>query len=304
MKSNLKKIFLSALFLAFNMQGSESQSLKADLVIFSFDRPLQLYALLESIKEHVTGLGEIHVIYRASSETFAKGYEEVKKDFSQAKYVIQGENPRNDFKPLTLNSTFKSSNSHIIYAVDDIIVKDAINLSECISLLENTGAYAFYLRLGKNLSECYAMNHAQSVPSMVKVSNDVYAWCFAIGELDWAYPHTVDMTLYRKKDIEHLFNSLNYSAPNTLEAQWAGQGKNVMRNYGLCYETSRIVNVPLNIVQSDIPANRNMNYLSAQKLLDFFLVGIKMDIKSLYKINNKAAHMNYEPTFRVRSNNV
>ena len=42
----------------------------ADLVIFSYNRPLQLYALLESITNYVTGLDKIMVIYRSSDARY------------------------------------------------------------------------------------------------------------------------------------------------------------------------------------------------------------------------------------------
>ena len=36
---------------------------QVDLIIFSYDRPMQLYALLESIETYVRGLENINTIY-------------------------------------------------------------------------------------------------------------------------------------------------------------------------------------------------------------------------------------------------
>ena len=134
---------------------ASSVSQKADLVIFSFNRPLQLYALLESIKNYCHGVGEIHVIYRASDDHFDHGYAMVKQDFTAIRYHKQGENPHQDFKPLTLSAVFESPSPYIIFAVDDIVVKENVDLTECISALEKYNAYGFYLRNGTNLTNCY-----------------------------------------------------------------------------------------------------------------------------------------------------
>jgi hypothetical protein len=276
------------------------QELKADLVIFSFDRPLQLYALLESIEKYITGLGQIHIIYRASNDQFSAAYEEVHKRFNTPQFIKQGDNPRNDFKPLTLQATFSSPHDYVIFAVDDIIVKDFINITQCIELLEKFHAYGFYLRLGKNLTECYSVNHPQKLPPLVEAEKGIFAWRFIQGEYDWNYPNTVDMTVYRKKDIKVNFEMLSYQAPNSLEGAWAGRGYTVNSLIGLCYETSKIVNLPLNRVQNEY-SNRSMNFLMPDQLLNIFNEGLKISIEPLFKINNEAAHMAYEPIFEQRT---
>ena len=68
----------------------------ADLVVFSFDRPLQLYAFLESAEKFVKGLGQISVIYRCSGDQFQQGYDKVQKCFKQVKFLAQGKDPAKD----------------------------------------------------------------------------------------------------------------------------------------------------------------------------------------------------------------
>jgi len=321
------------------------QNVKADLVIFSYNRPLQLYALLESFKHYVSGLGEIYIIYRVHDEeikkvevdfpeihlimqdenvcevadlfqsiekesviqpdadqrkNFENAYKIIEKDFPNVHLIKQGENPHADFKALTLKATFDSPNPYIIFAVDDIIIKDAVDIAECITYLEKYEAYGFFLRMGKNLTACYSMNRSQSLPPLLKVGDNLYGWCFKQGEHDWGYPHTVDMTIYRKKDIHYMLANLPYSAPNTLEGNWAAQAQGIMQRFGLCYELSKVVNVPLNVVQNELQPNRSMKFLSAEQLLDIFYEGKKIDINPLNNIHNTAAHMSYIPTFTER----
>ncbi len=265
---------------------------KADMVIFSYDRPMQLYALLESIQLYMIGLGTVEIIFRASDDRYTQAYEQVQQDFPTAVFTRQGEKPREDFKPLTLTASFESPNEYIIYAVDDIIVKDFIDLGVCIDMLEKTQAWGFYLRLGANLTECYSCRAQQPVPVHVMVCDDVLMWKFSQGSWDWRYPHTVDMTLYRKSDIEKDVRELNYTAPNSFEAGWAC--RRPARETGLCYEQSKIVNLPLNRVQNDMQ-NRYMNFLTAQELLERFQKRERINIRTLFKLANKGAHTEYEP---------
>jgi hypothetical protein len=272
----------------------------ADLVIFSFDRPLQLYSLIESVEKYVTGVHEIRIVYRASTQAYEDAYQEVFATFSIAYAQRQSnETPQKTFKPLTLQAAFSGDCPYIVFAVDDIIVKDHVNLNECIDLLEKYNAYAFYLRLGTNLTFCYTMNTEQSLPAMQEIEQGIFAWRFSDGVCDWGYPHSVDMTLLRKKTIRQLFSELIYTSPNVLEARWADQARFIMNQIGLCYKDTKIVNVPLNRVQKDY-CNRNMEAFTTQELLDIFNQGYKIDISLLHQAINPAAHTPYDFTFISR----
>jgi len=265
---------------------------KADLVVFSYNRPMQLYALLESVQRHVTGLGETYVIYRAGNPTYHAAYDQVQHDFPWAHFVAQGANPHQNFKPLMLQCAFESPNPYILFGVDDIIVKDAIDVAECIKILEETHAYGFYLRLGKNLTHCYTMSCVQRQPQFHEVYDGILAWSLGDGSADWNYPNTVDMTLYRKCDIEQQLRKLSYTEPNTLEGAWASQGHAALHCAALCCALSKIVNIPLNRVQ-DVYNNKHMNS-DVGELLALFNKGLKIDIDALYKIHNTMAHMPYK----------
>ena len=274
----------------------------ADLIMFSFDRPLQLYALLESAEQHLKGISEKHVIYRASDEQFDQGYDLVKLQFTNVSFHKQGVNPREDFKPITLKATFESPSEYVVFAVDDIVVKDGVDVAECIEALKKNDAHGFYLRLGKNLNYCYSMQHNQPVPLMQE-SEEVCMWQFRNGSMDWRYPHTVDMTVYKKSDIEGVLRSVNYHAPNKLEDIWNQRpfAHHVLLNKkGLCFSSSKIVNLPLNKVQHDYPMNPAMTEFSPKDLLDQFLQNKKMDIEPLRCVANRSAHMEYSPTFITR----
>ena len=142
------------------------------------------------------------------------------------------------------------------------------------------------------------MSCNQPVPPLHERESGVYAWHFAQGYEDWGYPNTVDMTLYRKRDIKKIITDLAYENPNTLELHWAGNATSRSK-IGLCFARSKMVNLPLNKVQ-DTWNNRNMNELLPAEQLVKFNEDLRIDLEPLCGITNKSAHMEYVPTFVKR----
>lgn len=285
-------VFLLLFIAVFNYAAS------INLVVFSYNRPLQLYAFLESFEHNVHGCSRISVIYKTSSQDFDHGYGLVKQQFPSVEYYHQAVSTRADFKPLTLKAIGFDKEEFIVFAVDDIIVTQTINFDEITQLLENVVCNGFYLRLGAHITECYSERRVTGTPPFKEILPGILKWYFKQGSGDWGYPHTVDMTVYPKINIQHTLTKLPFSTPNTLEGNWAGHPP--MHRSGLCYEHACIVNCPLNIVQQDFPHNRNSNEYTPQELLELFLAGYKLDIQPLQHILNKAPHMDYKPTFIMR----
>jgi len=302
----IRGLFLSVFFIGFyGIVDAKPKNVKAscdvDLIAFSYDRPLQLYSFLESVKDYITGLNKTYVLYRVSSNDFDGAYLDVKKKFPEAIFCKQDSQANGaDFKE-KLKDIFskKSKSGYVAFGVDDIIVTDFINIGECIGALEKTNAYGFYLRTGKNITERYVTPpQVVSVQKIYEVLPGIFAWKFKDGNGGvWSYPNSVDMTIYRKSDIVDKINNLKYKSPNTLEGLWA---KHVdLDLIGLCFEKSKIINIPLNLVQQDWN-NKHMDGFSAAKMLDLYQRGFKIDIKQLYGINNRAPHISYEPKFISR----
>ncbi|MBM3201448.1 MAG: glycosyltransferase family 2 protein, partial [Chlamydiae bacterium] len=86
--------------------AKNEQKNACDLVVFSFNRPLQLFALLESTELHVKGMRKIAVLMR-SDEEFIEGYNKVKERFPYVHFVEQPKiNTRESFKPILLDLLF------------------------------------------------------------------------------------------------------------------------------------------------------------------------------------------------------
>lgn len=273
-----------------------SRQTKADVLIFSFDRPLQLYACLESVQRYMSGFENLTVLYRASNEAFAGAYQKVKEDFPLVHFVAQStDDPKQDFKPNVLKLVFDSPSQYILFGVDDIIMKDFVDLKECMSLMEKTDAYGFYLRFGRHIHHCYQFDQPQSLPPSQPLTSHVYAWDVQTGEYDWSFPNSLDMTLFKKARLKEAFASLKYKTPNSLEVTWA-QEFSPEKAIGLYFERSKLVNVPLNVGEK----MGNISSLSTEELLAKFNQGLKIDIEPLYKIENASPHIDYIPEYVLR----
>ncbi len=271
------------------------------MVCNSFNRPMQLYAHLESVKKFIPNLQDVHIIYRASNKKYLDAYHIVQKDFSDYKFHQQGITPHTDYKPLIMQSAFTPMNGYIMFSVDDIIVKDFIDVELCMSTLQKTGAYGFYLRLGKNINYCYMLGKKSLLPRHRAISNDIISWSFLDGTGDWRYPHSVDMSIYKKSDVVIFFRKNNFSNPNTLESTWTRfPSKN---NFGLCFNESKIVNIPANLVNPSKNRHAKINDYTPEALLNKFLEGYKIDTTKFYRIANNSPHQEYPFNFVLREGN-
>lgn len=275
-----------------------------DLIVFSYDRAMQLYALLESIESHMKGLDSIHIIYRVSNEQHELAYNEVANRFVNLNLKLMKQdsnNPKQCFKPMVLSALSDSNSEYVVFAVDDIIISNYIDLNECAQILKhmesnNKKIHGFYLRLGENITHSYP-NLKVKVPPLKSINNEIMMWRFADGGGDWGYPNSVDLIVYKKLNVISEISHLTFNSPNTFEGNWARVAD--LNKYGICYKHSKMVNIPANKVQHD-NNNLHMGSFSAQELLELFNQGFKIDISEYFGINNKSSHHNHVYKFIKR----
>jgi hypothetical protein len=271
----------------------------ADILIFSFNRPMQLYAVLESVHKYFSHLNKIYVLYRTSTLDYDTAYDQLRKIFSHVRFVKQGSSPRSDFKPLLLKCFFDSQAEYLMFSVDDDIVKDYVDIYECTAALKKSNAYGFYLRCGINITTGYGADIQFPVPPYTEIKPNILKFYFKDGADAWGYPNNVDMTIYPKIKIESFLKNATYSSPNTLESLWSRVAN--LNDYGLCFKTSKMFTLPLNIVQQDwwVP---NENSFTADELLQKWKEGLAIDINQFFQVNNNCAFMGYIPNFVKRDN--
>lgn len=281
-----------------NLKALEENT-AVDLVIFSYHRPLQLYALLESVQTYLKPLKKISVIYRSDSEEFTQGYKIVEKTFPHVAFIKQSSQPHKDFQENVMKAALDlqySDSSYVLFAVDDQIMKEEVDLGACVDAMRRTHAYGFYLSHGKNLDYCYMLSQDQPLPSLHTVAPGINAWQFAEGKADWNYPNSVDLVLYRKSEIRPDFEKIQFHNPNTLESAWNLRAK--MKKVGLCFDHTKCINIPMNLV--NISTNRHNEAFTPKELLNKFDEGYKINVAEFDHMENRSRHIDAIPTFVKR----
>lgn len=297
-------LFICCLVFSQTSYGKDvSQKPAVDLIIFSYDRPMQLYAYLESIDKHLKHVHKTFVLYRTSTDSFDDGYQEVKKKFSQVTFVQQTRSQSGDFKPLLLHLCFKKSKTdYVMFGVDDIIVTRPCDLETCLETLQETNNYGFYVRLGKNIRTHYGLAPGQTfeLPVLKEVKKDVFEWTLKSNDFfnPWHYPHSVDMTIFKKNTIKDALKSLVYTSPNTFEFVWSRMISISDEAKGLCFDKACMVNIPLNLVQEF--KEKHMNFATPAELLARFIKGEKIDVDAFFMYENKSPHEDLVPRFIAR----
>lgn len=286
----MKRLFASLFFFAMTARLDG-----AALIIFTKDRPMQCEALLESLRL-VTGLTGVYALCATSNDKFDEGYRLVQKKYPTVRFIKQDRTlNRRDFMPLLRNIFEHITAQYIMFAVDDMIVINEVDIPLCIALMEQTHAYGCYLRLGQDIDYCYAYKAPMPIPELRDVSSGFYTWHLTSGSKCWGYPHTVDMTIYPRATLQNALK-LAVMSPNTFEAWWANQGI-PQDARGMCYEFSHVINIPLNLVQQDY-ANNCSNRYSTEQLLKLFFEGWRIDVEKLYKLPHNAPHVDIDIPLR------
>lgn len=279
------------LLLAFTIFCTNIYAETADLLIFTKDRPLQLQALLESLDVYVTGLQKIAVLCHAKNDRFLAGYKQLERNFPNVEFVYQSRNnPRQDFWPLIKDICDGMSSSYFMFGVDDTIIIDYMKIEECIAMMQQTDSYAFYPYMGKDITYCYMTQTQKLPPRLQNVGNNLCTWDLLAGVGPWGYIYSVYMTIYTRKEIDHLLHVLQAASPNQLEEMWGGNAIVYPQMKGLCYTRSHIINVPLNMVQYDCPQNNCSRRYSVEQLLESFEHKWRIDIQAFYQLQHNAPH--------------
>lgn len=272
----------------------------ANIVIYSYNRAMQLDALLRSLENNVKPLQHcnVSVVWKADEGGFVEGYEKVKTRFPSIKMVQ--EKP-GEFKQQTLEC-IDENKTYTLFLVDDIIFKKPVHFgsNKLFGELDNRRYLCVSLRLDRNIRQCYATNSPQKVPISVPV------WDWKRSEGDWGYPMSLDGNVYITNYIRKIVRSLEFGNPNQLEAKLDGFARanaTFVPDTMLCYEDgSRLLNVPANRVQSTFQ-NRFEDSHDPKTLNDLYMSGKVIDISSVSEIKNTSCHWPLEYEFIDKEDN-
>lgn len=285
------------------------------VVVFSYNRALQLDLTLKSLLNNLTAdYIEISVIYHTSGDhaaAYAALIEEYKKYnvhfyercksspflkdvlpylfnvrnlYRYLKYSYLRNN-RDNFKSLLEKLITTSKCKFIMFSTDDNVFYKKQNISKEIYelIMQNPNQTSY---------RCYVGRNHHNAPVSLEQNGEFLMWNYYDPQMasHWAYPFSVDGTVYEKIALLNVISPSLYHMPTTLEAfivSNVAAKKLFSKGYGpVC---STMVGVMLNRV-ANIGNNKSGNY-SPQILNKYYLDGYRLNIH-LDNININAITLN------------
>jgi hypothetical protein len=182
-------------------------------LIFSYKRPLQLYACLESFKKMCCDYEKIdvNVLLRLDKDKFNNAYMEIVSENSEVKFTLETNFQKN------ILDLLKGYNN-VIFLTDDNIFVENFYIQDINKFLSsNSKLLGFSLRLGLNTIYCYPVSKKQEIPTNLIYNKNMILWEWKQAELDFGYPLEVSSSVYKIKDIEYVLNNCQFSNPNEME---------------------------------------------------------------------------------------
>lgn len=286
------------------------------IIIFSYNRALQLDTLLSSIYDNwETPNYQINVLYNTSNNDFEEGYNILKekykdniifyketkennkykvKDYLNVSNIIQIikdpiiRHPKSNFRNLLIEIIKNGTSPNIMFLTDDSMIIRSVNIDTNILDWINESPFQrqFSIRLG------YGMNNQDA--NNVTETNNILSWNFyrCNRKTNWGYNFSVDGHIYSKKAILKLFSNYVFTNPNSLESiiynrirkkGWMSEGK--------ANKDVSILSFPINMVQT-YAKNETLG-VDCKMMNDWFLSGYTMK----YPIPNNFNMFQQYPTY-------
>ena len=248
-------------------------------IIFSKNRAAQLDALLRSIYEYYPEC-DYTIIYKSDLE-YLGGYVKLFNTFPNAD-IRKESNFREDvFDVLTEPYTG--------FLMDDMMFIDRFTGGKEWDLFDRShNIAALSLRLHPGINFSYVKDMPIFNPFTGK--QDLYLWEWRAYASYWGYPMSLDGHIFRTQDLVECMEVIGFDNPNQLEGMLASYP--IQKKFMLCYESAKVVNYPLNLVQ-DVCKNRNM-HISLKELNDNYMKGKRIKLMKPAKHNSCHVAQNIE----------
>lgn len=263
-------------------------------IVFSKDRASQLHLLLSSLYKNAPGIFNINVLYTSSNEEFERGYEKLKEICKENFWNVNFIKESNNFKEDVMN-LLKSEYKYTTFFTDDDVLFDAIDYETIENSLSQEDIFCFSLRLGTNTTYCYSENQNNQIVLSGEKDNYIF-WDWQKSWYDFGYPLSVDGHIFRTKEIYKLSKPINFSSPNYFEGGLQIY-EDFPKKFMSSYKKSKLVGVPVNLVNNSHPNLNGQKYKFSTKYLnDNFLneVFIKLDLMSFTDIIGAHQEIEYK----------
>jgi hypothetical protein len=262
-----------------------------NIIICSKDRPMQLYALLESIDLFWKDKPKVDLFITYNNECYFKPYFNVIDSFHDLinTFIIKkySEEYLKEFQQTILSIINNIQDNYLMFCPDDGLFIRPVEID--YTKFDISQLITYSLRLGKNINYTYPLD-------LVTFSPKINLFEYRLYEGDFNYPMALDGHIFRKKDIFEILYKSTFVDPRSMEIQMMSNKPNNPLMY--MNDTSCFISTPCNSTQEDKRLiNRNMNSFSTLELNNIFNQNKKIDITPFLFINNNSCFVEKEYTF-------
>jgi len=270
------------------------------VIIFSFNRAMQLALLLESICQYdVNKFLNINILYTYSTGSYQEAYTKLQSRYPQFNWIEETSvsslqfsgsfdffywhniywwlknkklrKKKNNFKSAIMQTLLRSKDEFTMFLTDDSLFYREIQISQSQlqKLRKSPLVYSFSLRHG-----------AHQDGGLYDELSDTIQWNVNRNDFstDWGYPFSIDGHIYEKNVIQQIIQQILFNNPNTMEGNIACFIKE--KRYFLqiiAMKNSCLVGFELNQVQT-VVANHHLG-ISQEELNRYFLDGYSLQIE-------------------------
>ena len=257
-------------------------------VVFSRDRAMQLDAFLDSVELHAPDLFDtLVVLYRASDDSFAAGYELLRRNRDGPLWL-----PETSFRTDLLSAS--GDEEWLTFHTDDDIYFAGV---PPFQLLEDE--VCFTLRLGLNTTYCYPLDVAEELQG-AEVSTERVRWDWRRqGPGAYSYPLALNAHVFRASQAMGWLERSRFGNPNELESnlqRFMVEVEPMMASA----RSSSVVSIPANLV-NDVFANRHGGLHDVAELNRRFLGGERIDVAAMDFSHVDACHVEVPYAFTAHN---
>jgi hypothetical protein len=220
-------------------------------------------------------------------------YKEIKGIFSDKSINFARQRGEESFREDLVNLLSSLKSPKVFFLVDDIVFVEDLEMDDFTRF--DTDKYIPSLRLGRNISLFYHFSVNQPHPQFITKNQDDKTklfWRWEQGVYDWGYPLSLDGHLFSTDELLSIMQLIHFKAPNSLEASLQKFAKLFGQRLGVCYQKSKIINIPCNKVQRE---NKNIfGSVDQHFLLRKWQEGFQMDYRKLYGFVNQSPQQEIE----------
>jgi hypothetical protein len=219
------------------------------------------------------------VIWHSREQTFRDGYAICEREHPGVRFIAE------DALTYQVSSLLRGNEMVSFFTDDDVLYGRVEELDLHDEVI------CFSLRLGRNTTYCYPHAREQKLPITT-------AWEWKGADGDFGYPMSLDGHIFRSEDLLSILKERHFSTPNWLEVILMKSASEIGRPWMACYPESRLVGIPANRVNTDMPNRNGETYpFGVHDLNVLYLRGRRINLDALDFSDIRGAHQEIELRF-------